>query len=173
MSPDLRLGPDISWILEFEEKKVFFVHLRSSAYMMTSLKEPFWATLFFKNCTLPLALFDSWTYGTARRVFYDLLTSAEAYFLTKSVLINFPWNASTFSARRRLKKWGQRRGALSSDCTQSTVGFPIEIGQKQCFWVIFLKEKPSKIIKKCSHFKGNWFKHFRSKNTPPLMPGDQ
>ena len=40
--------------------------------------------------TLPLALFDSWTYGTARRVFYDLLTSAEAYFFTKSVLINFP-----------------------------------------------------------------------------------
>ena len=58
--------------------------LRDWAHMMRWLKEAFSATLFFKKFTNTLPLLDPLTYRTARRVFYDLLTSAEAYFFTKS-----------------------------------------------------------------------------------------
>ena len=49
-----------------------------SKHVMRSLKEAFSSTLFSKNCTLSLGFFYSWTYGTARRFFIELLTSTEA-----------------------------------------------------------------------------------------------
>ena len=54
--------------------------------MMTSLKKAFSATLFLLS---PWRFFDSWTYVTARRVFIELLTSAEAYVFTESDLLTF------------------------------------------------------------------------------------
>ena len=73
--------------------------------------------------TLPLAFLDSWTYRTARRVFVELLTSAEAYFLTESVLIKFSSLQLLISAKNLAQKWGR--------CI--TVYFPIVIE----IWVIF------------------------------------
>ena len=58
--------------------------------------------------TLPLAFLDSWTYRTARRVFVELLTSAEAYFLTESVLIKFSSLQLLISTKRLAQKWGHR-----------------------------------------------------------------
>ena len=51
--------------------------------------------------------FPKHRFRTARRVFYDLLTSAEVYFFTESVLIKFSSLQLLISAKLLAQKWGR------------------------------------------------------------------